>query len=148
MTATFTPTRPVPPLPGTALLGLKASTLIELGDAVETGFKATALERFSKRVGLTLSDTLKLIGLSASSYHEHVRAQRPIRNTLSGQLYQLACVTEAAESYFEQNAEAHTWLKTPRLTFGNRTPLQFALLPGGTEYVTTVLNRLEHGVYT
>ena len=148
MTAIFTPTRPVPPLPGTTLLGLKASTLLELGDAVESGFKTSALERFSKRVGLTLNDTLKLIGLSASSYHEHQRAQRPIKNTLSGQLYQLACVTEAAEAYFEDPAEAHTWLKTPRTTFGGRTPLHFALLPGGTAYVTTILSRLEHGVYT
>ena len=148
MTATFTPTRPVPPLPGTTLLGLKATTLIELGEAVETGFKTTALERFGKRIGLTLSDTLKLIGLSASSYHEHVRAGRPIRNTLSGQLYQLACVTEAAESYFEHDTEAHTWLKAPRATFGGRSPLQFALLPGGTAYVQSILNRLEHGVYT
>lgn len=148
MTATFTPTRPVPPLPGTTLLGLKATTLIELGDAVETGFKTTTLERLSKRLGLTLSEMLKLIGLSASSYHEHVRAGRPIRSTLSGQLYQLACVTEAAEAYFEDPAEAHTWLKTPRATFGGRSPLQFALLPGGPGYVTTILDRLEHGVYS
>lgn len=148
MTLTFTPTRTAPALPGTALLGLQATTLLELGEAVDEGFKTTALERFARHLGLTLGRTLDLIRLSESTYHSYRRKNRPLNADDSASLYHLARVTEAAEHYFESVKEAHQWLMTPRITFGNKTPLQFALLPGGAEYVTTVLSRLEHGVFT
>ena len=148
MLHTFTPTRAAPPLPGTTLLGLKASTLLDLGSAVHIGFKPEAIERFAKHVGLTLRETLLLVGLSESTYHSYRRRGRTINPDTSANLYQLARVTEAAEGYFEHQQAAHSWLQIPRPTFGNRTPLQFSLLPGGAEYVTTVLSRLEHGVYT
>lgn len=148
MTLTFTPTRTVPALPGTSLLGLKATTLVELGNAVNEGFKPDALERFARHLGLTLSGTLELIRLSESTYHSYRRKGRPLSADDSANLYHLARVTEAAEHYFQDVNDAHQWLMTPRMTFGNKTPLQFALLPGGAEYVTTVLSRLEHGVYT
>jgi len=148
MTQMFTPTRPVPPLPGTSLLRLKATTLLELGDAVQTGFQPTVLEAFGKHLGLNLGEALGLLGLSESTYHSYRREKRPMKPDISASLYQLARVTEAAEAYFENVQDAHLWLQTQRQTFGGRTPLQFALLPGGAEYVTTVLSRLEHGVYT
>lgn len=148
MTHTFTPTRTVPPLPGTSLLGVKASTLLDLGEVVRSGFPPIAFERFAKHLGLTLGELLSLIGLSESTYHSHRRTSRSINADTSAHLYQLARVTEAAELYFEEPSAAHDWLRAPRQTFGHFTPLQFALLPGGAEYVTTVLSRLEHGVYT
>lgn len=148
MTHTFTPTRKVPPLPGTSLLGVKATTLLDLGQAVRSGFPAATFERLAKHLGLNLGELLALIGLSESTYHSYRRTSRSINPDTSAHLYQLARVTEAAEHYFENPSTAHDWLRTPRQTFGHLTPLQFALLPGGAEYVTTVLSRLEHGIHT
>jgi putative toxin-antitoxin system antitoxin component (TIGR02293 family) len=148
MTQTFSPTRTVPALPGTSLLGLKATTLLDLGDAVHAGFEPTTLQRLAQHIGLSIGETLALIGLSDSTYHSYRRNGRALSPDVSTHLYQLARVTEAAEAYFENAPAAHAWLQTARPTFGHRTPLQFALLPGGAEYVTTVLSRLEHGVYT
>ncbi|WP_415788009.1 type II RES/Xre toxin-antitoxin system antitoxin [Deinococcus saxicola] len=148
MTLTFTPTRPVPALPGASLLGLNASTLLELGAAVDQGFSPDALERFARRLGFTLAETLSLIQLSESTYHSYRRKGRALSADSSAHLYHLARVTEVAEHYFGSVTDAHHWLVTSRMTFGNKTPLQFALLPGGAEYVNTVLSRLEHGVYT
>jgi len=148
MTQTFTPTRTVPALPGMSLLGLQATTLLDLGEAVQHGFEPSMIERLGKHVGLTLGATLSLIGLSDSTYHSYRRKGRPLGPETSTHLYHLARVMEAAEEYFEDLPAAHAWLQTPRPTFGDRTPLQFALLPGGAEYVTTVLSRLEHGVYS
>lgn len=144
----FTPTRQPPTLPGTTLLGLRASNLIELGDAVRSGFKAATVDLFAKHLGLTLGETLALVDLSESTFHSHRRNNRAISADTSANLYRLAQVTEAAERYFESVPKAHMWLQTRRVTFGGKTPLQFALLPSGAEYVTTVLSRLEHGVYT
>lgn len=144
----FTPTRKPPAYPGTSLLGLKAKTLLELGDAVEHGFKPDAVDRFSKHLNLTLGETLKLVRLSESTFHSYRRNNRALGSDTSANLYRLAQVTEAAEHYFEDRDQARAWLRTPRVTFGQKTPLQFALLPGGADYVTTVLSRLEHGVYT
>ncbi|MCY1703960.1 type II RES/Xre toxin-antitoxin system antitoxin [Deinococcus sp. SL84] len=147
MTQTFTPTWTPPPFPGTSLLGLDASTLLELGDAVDQGFQSAALEGLARHLGMTLGQMLALLGISESTYHSRRRSGRPLSADDSAALYHLARVTEAAEQYFTDPAEAHRWLGAPRVTFGNRTPLQFALLPGGAEYVTAVLGRLEHGVY-
>lgn len=148
MTQLFLPTRTVPTLPGASLLGLEATTLLELGDAVQGGFSPAALESLGRHLGLSLGETLALTGLSESTYHSLRRRGRPLSEDISTHLYHLARVTEAAEAYFENLQGAHTWLQTPRVTFGNRTPLQFAQLPEGAEYVTAVLSRLEHGVYT
>lgn len=107
MTQIFTPTRPVPPLPGTSLLRLKATTLLELGDAVQTGFQPTVLEAFGKHLGLNLGEALGLLGLSESTYHSYRREKRPIKPDISVSLYQPARVTEAAEAYFENVQDAH-----------------------------------------
>jgi len=144
----FTPTRQPPTLAGTALLGVRASNLIELGDAVQSGFKPVTLQLFAKHLGLTLGETLSLVQLSESTFHSYRRNKRSMGADTSAHLYLLAKVTEASEQYFESVSKAHAWLQTPRVTFGGKTPLQFALLPSGAEYVTTVLSRLEYGVYT
>ncbi|MBZ9715709.1 MULTISPECIES: type II RES/Xre toxin-antitoxin system antitoxin [Deinococcus] len=148
MTQTFTPTRTPPVLPGTALLGLKATTLLDLGEAVHAGLSPATVERLGTHLGLSLAETLSLLKLSSSTYHRYRRTGRALSADVSTHLYHLARVTEAAERYFEHKDAAHVWLQTPRATFGHRTPLQFALPPEGAEYVTTVLSRLEHGVYT
>jgi putative toxin-antitoxin system antitoxin component (TIGR02293 family) len=144
---TFVSTRPPPTMPGTSLLGLKANSIIELGDAVEEGFKPEVLTRFADHLELSLGEALQLLDIKESTYHLYKRTKRRLNRDDSANLYQLAQVTEAAEAYFEDRRRARTWLQTPRSTFGQKTPLQFALLPGGAEYVTTVLSRLEHGVY-
>ena len=144
----FTPTRTPTPLLGTALLGLDASSLIELGAAVEQGFDPSAVRRLANRLELSLGAALKLLEVKESTFHLYKRENRRLNRDDSAHLYRLAQVTEAAEAYFESAERARAWLQTPRLSFGNKTPLQFALLPGGTEYVLTVLSRLEHGVYT
>ena len=120
---------------------------MELGDAVQNGFEPATVELFAMHLGLTLGETLELIQLSQSTFHSYRRNKRPMNAASSANLYRLAQVTEATERYFESVPKAHAWLQTPRVTFGGKTPLQFALLPSGAECVTTVLSRLEHGVY-
>jgi putative toxin-antitoxin system antitoxin component (TIGR02293 family) len=148
MTQKFTPTRKAPPLPGTTLLGVRARTLIALGQEIDQGFSTSAVAEFSRHLSLTLEETLGLLRVSDSTYHSHKRQQKPLRPETSAHLYQLARVTEAAEDYFEHKDAAHAWLQTPRATFGGQTPLQFARLPGGAEYVSHVLGRMEHGIPT
>ena len=148
MTQTFTPSRPVPPLPGASLLGLKSTSLLELGDAVEGGLPTAALERYAEHLGLPVSGLLELIGLSPSTYFGHKKKGKTLSTETGAQLYHLARVTDAAEHYFEDVSAAHAWLKARRQSLGGRTPLQFALLPAGAEYVITLLGRLEHGVYS
>jgi putative toxin-antitoxin system antitoxin component (TIGR02293 family) len=144
----FTPTRSPPAFPGTSLLGLKARTLLEVGEAVENGFETETVKRLAKHLNLTLEEALELVQLRESTFHSYQRDKKRLRSEVSTNVYQLAQITEAAEQYFENTPRAHAWLRTPRATFGGKSPLQFALLPGGAEYVTTVLSRLEHGVYT
>jgi len=61
MVQTFTPTRTVPALPGASLLGLKATTLLNLGEAVHNGFELSTLEQLTKHVGLSLGEMLSLM---------------------------------------------------------------------------------------
>jgi putative toxin-antitoxin system antitoxin component (TIGR02293 family) len=147
MTTTFTSSRTPIPLEGASLLSLDVSNLLELGAAVTSGFPTKTLEGFAKHLHMTLGEMLTLLDFSESTYHSYRRNQRPLNSETSAKLYSLARVTEAAEQYFENATEAHTWLLTCRITFGNQTPLQFALLPLGADYVITVLNRLEYGVH-
>ncbi len=134
-------------LPGVLLLGLKADNLFDLGQAVQSGFAIEAVETLHQTLGVTLSELLKLIDLSESTYHHYRRQKRFLPSEFSLKLYWLARVLEQAEMFFEDKAKAIIWLKTPRAIFRDLTPLQCTSLPDGTAYVVTVLNRLEHGVY-
>lgn len=142
----FIPTRPAPAPPGVSLLGLKATTILEIGEAVENGFHTSLVKRFASHINASLQDTLKLLDLSESTFHQHQRHKQPLSRSVSINALLLSQITETAEQYFEDKTKAHAWLATPRATFGGKTPLQFSLLLGGVEYVRTVLNRLEHGI--
>ncbi len=134
-------------LPGALLLGLKVDNLFDLGQAVQTGLAIQAVETLGQSLGLTLSEILKLINLSESTYHHYRKQQRFLPSEFSVHLYQIARVLEQATMFFEDKTKAIIWLKTPRTIFRDFTPLQCTILPDGAAYVITVLNRLEHGVY-
>ena len=125
---------------------VKATQPLELGDAVEAGLPMAALERYTEHLGLPVSGLLELIGLSPSTYFSHRKKGKTLSTETGAQLYHLARVTDAAEHYFEDVPSAHAWPKAQRQSLGGHTPLQFALLPAGVEYVITLLGRLEHGV--
>jgi putative toxin-antitoxin system antitoxin component (TIGR02293 family) len=134
-------------LPGAALLGLQVDNLFDLGSAVQSGLPTTVVETLREALSLSLSEMNKLIGLSESTYHHYRSKKQPLPSEIATKLYQLARVLNAAENFFEDKDRAVLWLKTPRNLFRNLSPLQCAMLPEGTEYVITTLNRLEHGVY-
>ncbi len=144
----FIPTRPAPAPPRVSLLGLKATTILEVGEAVENGFATSLVKRFASHINASLQDTLKLLDISKRTFHQYQRHKKPLSRSVSINVLLLAQITEAAEQYFEDKTNAHAWLATPRTTFGGTTPLQFSLLPNGAEYVRAVLNKLEHGVVT
>ncbi|THF70949.1 DUF2384 domain-containing protein [Deinococcus sp. Arct2-2] len=146
---TYTPPQ-IPSRPAGALtLGLSATSTRDLHEAIGRGLPTQAIKAFAETLQLTLQRMLELLDLNEGTYHANRRQGGVIKSGLVNRhLIDMARATEAARSYFGDLPAAQRWLTTPSATFDGKTPLEYARYPGGTEYVTTILARLEHGVYT
>lgn len=146
---TFTPPPTSSRPAGAATLGLSATSTRDLHQAIERGLPTASIKTFAETLQLPVKRLLVLLDLNESTYHDNSRRGGVIKNGLVNRhLIDMARATEAARSYFGDPQAAQRWLTTPSATFDAKTPLEYARYPGGTEYVTTVLARLEHGVYT
>ncbi|GGK39127.1 antitoxin [Deinococcus malanensis] len=130
------------------MLGINAKSIIELSEVLDQGFTVSCAERVIHHLGLPLNAALKIMGVSPTTFHSYRREERLLRPETSRALYELASLAETAEAYFEEDDAAHRWLRTPSASFGGKTPLEYAGVPGGAAYVETLLHRLEHGVYS
>ena len=71
----FTPSRPVPPLPGASLLGLKSASLLELGDAVEAGLPGDVLQYRARHGGMKTPPGRGGLGWAYEGFPERVGAR-------------------------------------------------------------------------
>ena len=66
----------------------------------------------------------------------------------SERIVRLSRLLEKAESVLGTQKQAVQWLKAPRSHFRGKTPLDMVETELGTEAVSNLLGRIEHGVFT
>ena len=143
---TFIPTRPIPSLPGTRILTLKAQSGLQVVEELSQGLPTSSVEQLAAHLGVSVTQLLELADLKSSTYFERKKRQQPLSFEDSGRVYRLAKVVEAAEDYFGDKEQVYGWLSRPKVALGGKTPLMFARTAEGADYVLKVLGRMTHGV--
>ncbi len=106
-----------------------------------------ALAAVAKRYRIPLATLAHVIGLT-----ERTRARRKKERHLtadeSDRLLRVARVATSAEDVLGAQAKAGRWLQNPNRALGGAIPLDLLDTDLGAEEVVTVLDRIEHDVYS
>jgi putative toxin-antitoxin system antitoxin component (TIGR02293 family) len=100
-----------------------------------------------ERISLSPEQLRELIDISEGAISRR-RQGRRLTKSESDRLYRVARVAALAEDVFGSPAAAESWLKEPNPALGHVTPLSLMNTDQGTQTVTDILGRIEHGVYS
>ena len=67
---------------------------------------------------------------------------------LSEHVVRIATLLNRARQVFDDAEGAAEWLKTPNLSLGDKTPLEYADTEVGAREVENLLGRIDYGVYS
>lgn len=106
--------------------------------------------RFAESLHLHQRQILDFLNVRVRTFQSYRTEHKPLDRDASLNLMRIARVTNAAQEFFGDDQTAREWLTTPRdsLSGGGepRRPLEFALLPGGEEFLRNHLLQLRHGI--
>jgi putative toxin-antitoxin system antitoxin component (TIGR02293 family) len=136
------------PLPYAKILGLAAGDVITLSEETHAGFPYRALTRFQHAALLSMRELADLL-LVPSRTLARRREQGRLRSDESDRLLRAARVFAKALALFEgDSAAAKQWLTTPKVALRGRAPFDLAKTDVGAREVETLVDRLEHGVFS
>jgi putative toxin-antitoxin system antitoxin component (TIGR02293 family) len=111
--------------------GLPVSTFVLLADAL----------------GISEAALASVTGMSQTTLTRRKRGGR-LHPDEGEHLLRIALLLERASAVFGDTGDAGDWLKSPNLSLGSSTPLEFARSEIGAREVTDLLGRIEYGVYS
>ncbi|MFC5694855.1 antitoxin Xre-like helix-turn-helix domain-containing protein [Pseudomonas sp. GCM10022186] len=117
-----------------------------LVDAVQSGFPVDWVDEIAVRLSLSRRALAPYLGFSESTLHRRM-SQGRLTTAESDRLYRLASTLDQCTALFEGNAEAAAvWMLRPQFGLGGHRPIELLSTHTGTELVTDLICRLEHGI--
>ena len=130
------------------LLGLKTFDPVKLLKVVEQGLAFSALERFQRNLALSTAQIIALVQIPQRTLTRR-RQQGRLAPDESDRLLRATRLFAKALDLFEgDTAAARRWLLSPQSALGGHVPLEIAKAEVGAREVETLIDRLEHGVYS
>lgn len=133
-------------LGGSKTLQLKGSGPLDWVVAIRKGFPTLALDSLGQNINATSNEYARTIGLSARALSGR-RRKGLLSSFESERLLRLAQVIARAENVFDDIDKGLAWLKEPNISLGGEAPISLLDTDIGTELVTDVLGRIEHGIF-
>ncbi|HKZ05527.1 MAG TPA: antitoxin Xre/MbcA/ParS toxin-binding domain-containing protein [Methylomirabilota bacterium] len=134
-------------LGGWGVLRARLADYAAVIDRTRSGLPYAALEALSKRYAIALPRVARVVGLPART-HARRKKERQLSAAESDRLLRLARVAAGAERTLGAADKAGQWLQKPNRALRGAAPLDLLDTDLGAEEVTTVLGRIEHGVYS
>src|SRR5262249_59278913 len=75
-----------------------------------------------------------------------IRGREPLTVEETDRAVRLARVAELAERIFGDKAKAHRWLRKPKRTLSQATPLTYLASEAGARLVEDMLYRIDYGI--
>ncbi len=130
------------------LLGLRTFDLPHLLRSVGRGFSFSVLERLQRNVSLDLEEIIALVQISRRTLTRRREEGRFLPEE-SDRFVRASRLLGKALELFEGDADAtRAWLSAPQTALGGAVPLEVAKTELGAREVETLIDRLEHGVYS
>ena len=130
-------------LGGTAVLGAKILSTLDLAQAIKRRFPLAALAGLTK-AGFSDPEIDRLVIPQRTRRHRAERKQ-PLTVEESDRAARLARVQTVAEETFGDAAKAATWLRRPLREIGGEAPLDASRTEAGARVVETVLAKIAWG---
>jgi putative toxin-antitoxin system antitoxin component (TIGR02293 family) len=130
------------------LLGLKGvHSEVDLIERLEKGLTIATVHSLRVRANLTDAETYQLIAPRRTLNRREAFGQR-LSSEEADKAVRVARVTARAQQVFAgQPAYAAAWLREPKSSLGNRTPLQMLATESGALAVEEQLIGIEHGMF-
>lgn len=105
------------------------------------------LQGIASRYGLDNQQKETLFGIPARTQARYKKLDVVLNPVTIDRLERFKRITQQAIDLFEDEEEAHMWLKTPKAGLNDRTPFEVMATDAGAKQVEQMLYRAEYGVY-
>ena len=129
-------------------LGIRANTTLELLKRVEAGVSFKCVERFQRRLALSLEEVAALLQIPPRTLTRR-KSEGRLQPDESDRLLRASRLFQLGIDLFEGDTDrARAWFSAPKKALGGKTPLEFIRTEVGAREVEHFIGRLEHGVYS
>lgn len=112
---------------------------------IQEGFPTSTVDALLKHKTLTRQELYKFI--PPRTWARRVKEHR-LSPEESDRLAMVERIVNFAEDVFGDKMKAHTWLRRPNRSLENQTPMDLLYGETGTRIVETLLERIQHGIYS
>ena len=119
----------------------------ELIKVIQDGMGFGELEALRAHLGLPLDRLAGKLGIARATLHRRKAAGR-LAPDESEKVHRFAHLFELAKTVFDGEEAARQWLSFPQFGLGGVVPLDYARTEVGGREVESLLQRIEHGVYS
>jgi putative toxin-antitoxin system antitoxin component (TIGR02293 family) len=127
-------------------LGLPLEPIEQMAAARE-GLPVSTFGSLADALGISEGALAGVTGMSPTTLTRRKRGGR-LHVDEGEHLLRIALLLERASAVFDEASDAADWLKSPNLSLGDSTPLEFARSEIGAREVMALLGRIEYGVYS
>lgn len=96
---------------------------------------------------ITDQQFFQTLGISARTFQRHAAARSALDVNASDRAQRLAAALSLAMDVLGSHDQAERWLAAPAIGLDQHTPLELLQTSAGTDMVTTLLHRMDRGVY-
>lgn len=112
---------------------------------IQEGFPTSTVESLLKRKTLSLQELYKFI--SPRTWARRIKEHR-LSPEESDRIAMIERMIDFTEDVFGDKSKAHLWLRKPNRAIENQIPLNLLQSEAGTRLVETLLERIQHGIYS
>ena len=138
-----------------SLLGIpsqlpKLASDLEVYDLLKRGLPNTVIRALMKQTGFTLQELSTALGITVQTLKRRSQTANrrgQLSSVQSVAAWQLAVVFMRTQRVMGTPENAKTWLCSEARSMRYRKPIELLALWPGVEFVSTTLQRIQHGVY-
>ncbi len=119
----------------------------DLIDAVKAGLSTDVFRTLVGALSISEASLASVTGISGTTLTRRKRSGY-LSPAESEHVLRIATLLDRARQVFENAEGAAEWLKTPNLSLGDKTPLEYADTEVGAREVENLLGRIDYGVYS
>ncbi len=118
-----------------------------LSSILQAGFRYTLFERLMSLMPFNLSDWSDILDMAPKTMARYKADDKSFRPIHAEKIIDMAKVTEAGLTFFEDMADFKVWLRTPSMAFNKKAPMDLITDGYGRSLVLDQLVRMEHGIF-
>lgn len=145
------PVRTIEERTSTAIFQLiRDNNVPKLIECVEAGVSRSVVKSLPAALGATHSLLADLLDISEKSIQRLMKTSlhAVVSRQISERTVRLMQIRQKAVDVFENEEQALAWLIEPNEAFAGRSPLVHARTELGCRQIETVLDRIDHGVFS